>query len=219
LRHIYSAPYAFEVWKSLDCAGAPGDPEALYYWRPAYWRRRPGAPPSPPTGSEAVSGTPDAIPVTVTGEQVVIGGFAAAILATAEATGGAYEMVEHLLGPGLIGAAPHRHSREDEVSYVLDGTLTVWRDGVVTAAGPGAVVHKPRGEWHTFWNAGDVPVRFIELISPPGFAEYFRDLARLIPERGAPDPEAVVALAARYGMEMDLEGVGPLMERHGVRFG
>ena len=153
------------------------------------------------------------------GADIQIGGFGTTILAGAAATGGAYALVEHTLAPGLLGSPPHRHSREDELSYVLEGTLTVWRDGAVTEAGPGAVVPKPRGEWHAFWNAGPAPVRFIEVISPPAFADYFRELAALIPAHAPPDPAALAALAGRYGMEFDFAALGPLLERHRLRLG
>lgn len=166
-----------------------------------------------------MNAAPGRIPVTATADRVQIGGFGIAFLAGAEATDGAYALVEHTLAPGRIGAPPHRHSREDELSYVLEGTLTVWRDGVVTEAGPGSVVRKPRGEWHTFWNAGATPVRFLELISPPAFAEYFRELPKLIPAHGPPDPRAIRTLAARYGMELDVAALPTLMQRYGVGFG
>ena len=42
--------------------------------------------------------------------------------------------------------------------------------------GPGDLVHKPRNQWHTFWNAGDEPCRILEIISPAGFEEFFREL-------------------------------------------
>ena len=154
-----------------------------------------------------------------TRDLIRIGGFGASLLAAADATGGAYALVEHTLGPGLIGAPPHRHAREDELSYVLEGTLTVWRDGTVTEAGPGTVVPKPRGEWHTFWNAGRTSVRFLELISPPAFVGYFGELATLVAPDREPDLGAIAALAARYEMEFDFAALGPLMARHGVRLG
>jgi mannose-6-phosphate isomerase-like protein (cupin superfamily) len=157
----------------------------------------------------------DAISVASTASHVQIGGFGTTFLATDEA----YALIQHSLGGKLIGAPPHRHNREDELSYVLEGTLTVWREGVVTEAGPGTLVTKPRGEWHTFWNAGDVTVRFLEIISPPDFANYFRELATIIPESGPPDPARVMALAARYELEFDFRMLGQLTERYGLRLG
>src|SRR3712207_8119431 len=44
-------------------------------------------------------------------------------------------------------------------------------DGVEVVAEAGSLLFKPRGEWHTFWNAGDEPARMLELISPGGFEQ------------------------------------------------
>ena len=41
---------------------------------------------------------------------------------------------------------------------------------------PGDLIFKPREQWHTFWNAGDAPARVLEIISPAGFENYFREL-------------------------------------------
>jgi quercetin dioxygenase-like cupin family protein len=160
---------------------------------------------------------PDAIQGSSTADPVQIGGFGTAVLA--DVSGGAYALVEQSLAPGLLGAPPHRHSRGDELSYVLSGALAVWRAGEVTVAGPGVVVAKPRGEWHTFWNAGSAEVRFLELISPPPFADHFRELAALIPPLGPPDLAAVEALAARYGLEFDFAAMGSLLATHSLRLG
>ncbi|GJG84852.1 hypothetical protein tb265_00330 [Gemmatimonadetes bacterium T265] len=155
---------------------------------------------------------------TSAGPVVQIGDFGVRYLAGPEATGGAYVLLEHTLAAGALGAPPHRHAHEDELS-LREGTLTVWRAGIVAAAGPGSVVRKPRGEWHTFWNAGPAPVRFLELISPPEFAPYFRELAALVPPAGPPDLAAIIALAARYGLEFDFAAMGPLLAEHHLRLG
>ena len=157
----------------------------------------------------------DFIPVQASADHVQIGGFGTAFLATDQA----YALIQHTLGAGLIGAPPHRHNREDELSYVLDGKLTVWREGLVTEAGPGTLIKKPRGEWHTFWNTGEVTVRFLEIISPPKFADYFRELATIIPKSGPPDPQRVMALAKQYALEFDFAALRQLTEQHGLRLG
>ncbi len=91
-------------------------------------------------------------------------------------TGGRFSVVHHQLPPRTLAAPLHRHHREDEHSYVLTGTFgALLGDDVVTAE-PGTWVFKPRGQWHTFWNAGDNPCEIIEVISPGGFEDYFRDL-------------------------------------------
>jgi uncharacterized cupin superfamily protein len=60
----------------------------------------------------------------------------------------------------MLGSPVHTHSAEDEYSIVLSGTLTAQVGDEIVEAGPGAVVAKPRGVAHAFWNAGDEPVRF-----------------------------------------------------------
>ena len=70
-------------------------------------------------------------------------------------TDGRVALVEHTIAPKTLAAPLHRHSREDEYSFVLAGTLGVFEDGVEITASPGDLVFKPRGRWHTFWNAGD----------------------------------------------------------------
>jgi mannose-6-phosphate isomerase-like protein (cupin superfamily) len=159
------------------------------------------------------------IPVEITSDLVRIGGFGTRYLVDGVAVADAYALIEHTLEPKLLGAPPHRHAREDEVSYVVSGMLAVWRAGKITVGGPGTVITKPRDEWHTFWNPGDEPVRFLELISPPVFSAYFRELGAQLRETGQPDPPRIVALAAKYGLEFDFETMWKIVAEHGLRAG
>ncbi len=128
---------------------------------------------------------------------------------------GLVALVEHTLAPRVLAAPLHRHSREDEYSFVLEGTLGVSQDGAEITATPGELVFKPRGRWHTFWNAGDGVLRILELIAPAGIEELFRKLAE---PGGEYDPATLPALAGRYGAEVDFERTMPLIERHGLVF-
>ena len=84
-------------------------------------------------------------------------------------------------------------------------------------AGPGDLVYKPRGQWHTFWNAGDEPCRILEIISPAGFERFFAELGPLA-AGGAPDPETMGELCARYALEMDPASPPELCSRLGLWF-
>jgi gentisate 1,2-dioxygenase len=88
----------------------------------------------------------------------------------------------------------------------------------VVEAGPGDLVHKPRNQWHTFWNAGDEPCRILEIIAPAGFENFFRELDAMGGALAA-DPAALAELSARYGQEMRPETVPGLLERFGLRIG
>jgi quercetin dioxygenase-like cupin family protein len=136
-----------------------------------------------------------------------------------EASGGSLAVVEHTLAPGLLGAPPHRHEREDETSYVLEGELSARIGNETVTVSPGDLIFKPRGVVHAFWNAGSQPVRFLEVITPGGFETYFSELAKLIPPDGPPDLDAIAALAGRYGITFDFDVMPALMDEYGVRLG
>jgi len=130
-------------------------------------------------------------------------------------TEGRFSIVEHPIRPRTLAAPLHRHHSEDEYSFVLEGTLGALLGDRVVEAGPGSWVLKPRGEWHTFWNAGETDCRIIEVISPAGFENYFRELAAIFRSGGeaGPDPARIGELAARYSLDMDLASVPGLCRR------
>ena len=130
---------------------------------------------------------------------------------------GRLSLVEHPMSPRALAAPLHRHNREDEYSFVLEGRMGALLGDDVVEAGPGDLVHKPRGQWHTFWNAGDEPCRILEVISPAGFERFFEELVDL-GGVGAADPDVLGELCARYALEMQPDSVPELIERFGVRF-
>lgn len=130
-------------------------------------------------------------------------------------SGGGFSLVEHLIPPHALVAPLHRHSREDEYSFVLEGRVGAHFEGEEVVGSAGDLIFKPRGEWHTFWNAGAVPARILEIISPGGFEQAFREMHAL---GEALDPTAMAAIAARYGVDVDLERTGPIIERHNLIF-
>ena len=95
--------------------------------------------------------------------------------------------------------APHRHSQEDETSIVLEGQIGFRSDDAEVVLGPGGYITKPRGQTHAMWNAGKVPGRIIEVITPGGFESYFRELGELLAASKADVPsDAFARLAAKY---------------------
>jgi mannose-6-phosphate isomerase-like protein (cupin superfamily) len=132
-------------------------------------------------------------------------------------TGERFSLVEHPLPPRALAAPLHRHNREDEYSFILEGRMGALLGDDVVEAGPGDLVYKPRGQWHTFWNAGDEPARILESIAPAGFDQFFAELATLT-DGQAPDPEAMASLCARYALDMDPGSVPGLCERFGLWF-
>ena len=72
-----------------------------------------------------------------------------------EVPGESFSLVEHPMPPRALAAPLHKHSREDEYSFVLEGRMGALLGDEVVYAEPGDLVFKPREQWHTFWNAGD----------------------------------------------------------------
>jgi mannose-6-phosphate isomerase-like protein (cupin superfamily) len=133
-------------------------------------------------------------------------------------SGGGFSLVEHPMPPRALAAPLHRHNREDEYSYVLEGRMGALLGDEVLEAGPGDLVFKPRGQWHTFWNAGEEPARILEIISPAGFERFFDELVEMGGGIGA-DPQAMGELCARYELEMQPESIPGLLERFDLRIG
>ena len=128
-----------------------------------------------------------------------------------------FSLVEHPMPPRALAAPLHKHTREDEYSYVLTGRMGALLGDEVVEAGPGDLVFKPRDQWHTFWNAGDEECRILEIIAPAGFEDFFRELVRRN-EAGDDLPATLPALGAEYGLEFDFESIPVLCERFGVKF-
>jgi mannose-6-phosphate isomerase-like protein (cupin superfamily) len=143
------------------------------------------------------------------GESVEFGGLGVRFMATGEG----FSLVEHPIAPRTLAAPMHVHQHEDEYSYVLEGELGVQVGDEIAYAKPGELVFKPRGIWHAFWNRTDEPARVLEIISPAGFERYFAELKQLLEPQ--PDFEALAALQARYGLEMDMASAATIAEREG----
>lgn len=147
------------------------------------------------------------------GQSFDFGGFGVDWKIDGDETGERFSVVHHPIAPRALAAPLHFHHNEDEYSYVLQGTLGALLGDEVVEAGPGTWVHKPRGQWHTFWNAGESPCHIIEVISPAGFENYFREVAA-----AWGDVERFAEINEKYELEMDFESVPDLCERFGLTF-
>ena len=129
-----------------------------------------------------------------------------------------FSLVEHPMSPRALAAPLHKHNREDEYSFVLEGKLGALLGDEVVVAEPGDLVFKPRDQWHTFWNAGDEPARILEIIAPAGFELFFDELNALGGSLKA-SPEELAELCGRYELEMQPDSVPGLLERFDLVLG
>jgi quercetin dioxygenase-like cupin family protein len=159
------------------------------------------------------------------GDVATIPGFGAVLKLTSQSTSGLVSIVEHPFPVGAVTAA-HRHTREDEHSYVLAGEIGFRSDDNEVVLGPGGYITKPRGEVHAMWNAGSEPGRIIEIITPgDGFENYFRELGELLMSEcaeskpGAPLHESAefVDLAEKYGLTYETpDWLDDVVRRYGL---
>ena len=152
------------------------------------------------------------------GKAGFLGSIGVRFLVDALESGGGFSLVEHPMSARALAAPLHRHSREDEYSFVLEGRVGALLGDDVVYGVAGDLIFKPRGQWHTFWNAGDEDARILELISPAGFERYFEELVDLL-QAGPPDPAALATIAERHGLEVDLESIPRLTREYGLHFG
>ncbi len=103
---------------------------------------------------------------------------------------GRYSILDSLAGPG---SAPPRHSHvEDEIFYIISGTLTFAVDDEIFDVEPGGVVVVTAGTSHAWKNRTESDVHMLVIFSPGGIENLFSRLAGI-------DPQQFEAEAAKYG--------------------
>jgi uncharacterized cupin superfamily protein len=101
--------------------------------------------------------------------------------------------------------------------YAVEGTLTVQIADEIYLVMPGASVLVPAGSMHTMWNETERRVRFLSVVAPGGLERYYAEVGALVPSKGKPDIEAVIATSAQYGIDLDMLSLYDIIERHQVQ--
>jgi mannose-6-phosphate isomerase-like protein (cupin superfamily) len=109
--------------------------------------------------------------------------------------------------PPMGGPPLHRHSREDESFYILEGEFDFETDGKLYHAGPGCSMSLPRGRPHRFQNVGSTSGRMLSIVQPAGFERFFLELAVAAAGMKEPDRSVMVPIFEKYGLEL----LGPPM--------
>jgi uncharacterized cupin superfamily protein len=102
--------------------------------------------------------------------------------------------------PGSNVPPPHSHSANEELVYVLEGTLRYTVGGETRDLAPGDSMATPRGVVHGFSNPHAVAARALVINTPDIGARYFRDVSAVVGAGGPPDKAKLVAVMQRYGL-------------------
>ncbi len=132
------------------------------------------------------------------------------IIAGGSRTDGQLIFGEAKLPPRTSGPSLHVHEREDEATYVIEGTLTFVIGDRRFDARPGSFVWAPRGVPHTFANMTDDPVRVLGVIVPAGLESMFEEQSAYFNQlEGPPDEQAIGEIGSKYGVKVVGPGLDP----------
>ena len=120
------------------------------------------------------------------GRRYEMGRILAVFTADGTETGGGYSISEWWLDPHTTGPGAHVHP-EDDVFYVLDGTMSVLVGDRWVAASKGAFVAIPGGVTHDFENRGDVRAGVLNFSHPGDFEQHMSGIVEWFTEHPAGD--------------------------------
>lgn len=139
-------------------------------------------------------------------------------------TANQFSSVEVAVAPKTMGPAPHLHDNLDEIMYVLEGEASVLVGEKTTVIKAGGWHLRPHGIAHTFWNASEKPLRFIDMYPNQNFEDFFPELSALVgtlmrkgvsPASGEFVSE-MQALDTKWGMTAYYDQRQPIVEQYGL---
>jgi quercetin dioxygenase-like cupin family protein len=147
---------------------------------------------------------------------------------TGRATWAMQSLFEHLLEPdqsGRVGVALvtqppgvatplHRHTKEAEAFYVLEGRMSYQAGDDLFELYEGCFIHLPLGVPHAFRIRGESPMRMLALTAPSGLLHLYDEVGLPATEHRLPGADGLapeveipkwIEVSPRYGLEV----VGP----------
>lgn len=131
------------------------------------------------------------------------------ILVTSVASESATAVLELAVPAKSVGAPPHRHAKEDEFFYVLEGEVAFFTADTTHTLNAGEMITLPRGNLHGFYNNTDAPARLLLVVSPGQFASFFDAVVMTLREEGkTADVGAVIAeQAAKFDVTIEMQAL------------
>ena len=110
---------------------------------------------------------------------------------------GCFEM---LVPPGSNVPPPHSHTANEELVYVLEGTLRYTVGSETRDLRPGDSMATPCGVVHAFSNPHAGVARALVINTPDIGPQYFREVASIINRGGPPDKARLMATMQKFGL-------------------
>jgi len=102
--------------------------------------------------------------------------------------------------PNSMVPPPHSHPSNEELVYVLEGTLRYTVGSNMRDLHAGDSMATPRGEVHAFSNPHADVARALVINTPDIGSDYFREVASIVNRAGPPDKAALVAIMRKFGL-------------------
>jgi mannose-6-phosphate isomerase-like protein (cupin superfamily) len=133
------------------------------------------------------------------GRRIDLPNWSMLVKVTADDTLGRLTVLEGRMGAREPGPVPHVHEGHDETFVLLEGRLRFRiGDGFHTAVA-GETMFASRRLAHGFGNPFDEPARYVAILTPSGYEDYFAEVAEHAASTGAmPTPAVTRELMARH---------------------
>ncbi len=118
---------------------------------------------------------------------------------TSQQTGSDYYLFESEFDPES-GNRLHVHSYEDEIVYVLQGTIQIRLGNDKLEASAGGIAHLPKWIPHALYNPLKTPLKFLALAIPGGMELFFDELESALQD-GTMDDAKHRDISRKYGIE------------------
>lgn len=115
-------------------------------------------------------------------------------------SGAGLGVFELTVPPGARVPPAHSHRGNEEIVYVLEGTLRYSVDDETRDLKPGERMYTPRGSVHAFSNPHDRPARALIILTPDIGLQYFREVAEIVEAPNGPDPTRMIEVMTRHGL-------------------
>jgi len=116
-------------------------------------------------------------------------------------TEGSYAILENYTPP-QAGPPLHRHSREDESFYIIEGEFLSEVDGTQLRASAGDALFAPRGTVHAFQNVGTEMGRMLVVVQPAGLELFFEEVSTATRGMQQPEMGVLLPIAQKHGLEV-----------------
>ena len=124
--------------------------------------------------------------------------------ATGENTDGSFSLVEERMPPGQSPPL-HVHQTDDEMFYILDGTVTFEIDGERFTATAGSTVFAPHGLPHSYITEEET--RWLMFVHEPGLEQLWASVGRPADSWTIPDDSEVEEQMTRVVDQLDRYGI------------